>query len=84
MTKLPKANSFDSYGLTGHSSGRVGKVGCIVEHNLKNKQCTGKLCRTTFPPTSKKGITSSNKKLLRAPGIATRSKDATRGSWPYY
>ena len=25
-----------------------------------------------------------NKKLLGAPGIATRSKDATRGSWPYY
>ena len=22
--------------------------------------------------------------LLGAPGIATRSKDATRGSWPYY
>ena len=22
--------------------------------------------------------------LLEAPGIATRSKDATRGSWPYY
>ena len=26
----------------------------------------------------------SNKKLLGAPGIATRSKDASRGSWPYY
>ena len=26
----------------------------------------------------------SNKKLLVAKGIATRSKDATRGSWPYY
>ena len=25
-----------------------------------------------------------NKKLLGAPGIATRSEDATRGSWPYY
>ena len=24
------------------------------------------------------------KKLLGAPGIATRNKDATRGSWPYY
>ena len=22
--------------------------------------------------------------LLGAPGMATRSKDATRGSWPYY
>ena len=29
------------------------------------------------------GLTS-NKKLLGAKGIATRSKDATRGSWPYY
>ena len=28
--------------------------------------------------------TISNKKLLGSPGIATRSKDATRGSWPYY
>ena len=27
---------------------------------------------------------SGNKKLLVAKGIATRSKDATRGSWPYY
>ena len=25
-----------------------------------------------------------NKKLLVAPGIATRGKDATTGSWPYY
>ena len=25
-----------------------------------------------------------NKKLLGAKGITTRSKDATRGSWPYY
>ena len=24
------------------------------------------------------------KKLLGAPGITTRNKDATRGSWPYY
>ena len=29
-------------------------------------------------------IATRNKKLLGAPGIATRSKDATRGSWPYY
>ena len=29
-------------------------------------------------------LTSPNKKLLGAPGIATRSKDATRGSSPYY
>ena len=27
---------------------------------------------------------SNNRKLLGVPGIATRSKDATRGSWPYY
>ena len=30
------------------------------------------------------GIAASNKKLLGAPGLTTRSKDATRGSWPYY
>ena len=29
-------------------------------------------------------IASRNKKLLGAPGIATRSKEATRGSWPCY
>ena len=28
--------------------------------------------------------TTSNKKLLGAPGIATRNKDATRGSWHRY
>ena len=31
--------------------------------------------------TSNKCMASSNKKLLGAAGIATRSKDATRGSW---
>ena len=30
------------------------------------------------------GRTTTSKKLLGAPGIPTRSKDATRGSWPYY
>ena len=30
------------------------------------------------------GLTTRNKKLLGAKGIATRSKDATRGAWPYY
>ena len=30
------------------------------------------------------GLTTRNKKLLGAPGIATRSKDPIRGSWPYY
>ena len=29
-------------------------------------------------------LTTRNKKLLGAPGHTTRSKDATRGSWPYY
>ena len=33
---------------------------------------------------STQGFTTRNKKLLGAPGITTRSKDATRGSWPYY
>ena len=28
--------------------------------------------------------TLGTRTLLGAPGIATRSKDATRGSWPYY
>ena len=48
-------------------------LGCLLDSlNLRSEA------------TSNKGITTSNKKLLGAPGIATRSKDATRGSWPYY
>ena len=42
---------------------------------------------TTVPHvqlTQQPNRTPRNKKLLGAPGIATRSKDATRGSWPYY
>ena len=34
--------------------------------------------------TGNKCLTSSNKKLLGAKGIATRSKDAIRGSWHRY
>ena len=30
------------------------------------------------------GVLLGSKKLLGAPGITTRSMDATRGSWPYY
>ena len=30
------------------------------------------------------GLNTRNKKLLGALGIAIESKDATRGSWPYY
>ena len=30
------------------------------------------------------GGAGRSKKLLGAKGIATRNKDATRGSWPYY
>ena len=30
------------------------------------------------------GLTTSNKKLLGAKGIATRSKNASSKSWPYY
>ena len=33
---------------------------------------------------SKKLLATSSKKLLGAKGIATRSKDATRGFWPHY
>ena len=29
-------------------------------------------------------VFTSNKKLLGAPGLTTRSKDATRGSWHRY
>ena len=35
-------------------------------------------------PLGAPGLTTGNKKLLGASVIATRSKDATRGSWPYY
>ena len=46
-----------------------------------NKKLLG--TRNKCIASSNKCLTSSNKKLLGAPGIATRSKDATRGSWPY-
>ena len=38
-------------------------------------------CDFTWP---KLFVKAKIRKLLGAPGIATRSKDATRGSWPYY
>ena len=34
--------------------------------------------------TKKHNFWGRSKKLLGAPGIATRRKHATRGSWPYY
>ena len=40
--------------------------------------------RRETPPRSPRGFWENQKKLLGAPGIATRSKHATRGSWPYY
>ena len=45
------------------------------------------LCMSTWFQKEKMRMffgTTRNKKLLGAPGIATRSKDATRGSWPCY
>ena len=39
---------------------------------------------TPTAPTKVYKSTIRNKKQLVAPGIATRSKDATSGSWPYY
>ena len=41
-------------------------------------QSAGVNKENTEPSTSNKGI------AIGAPGIATRSKDATMGSWPYY
>ena len=34
-------------------------------------------------PIYVRGLTTGSKKLLGAPVIVTRNKDATRGSWPY-
>ena len=34
--------------------------------------------------TRSKGIATSNKKLLGAPGLTTRIKDGSRGSWHRY
>ena len=41
-------------------------------------------CQVDALPQQRGSLITSNKELLGAPGIATRSKDATRGSWPYY
>ena len=49
-----------------------------------NFQTGGDEAKNAFKAIRLEAIASSNKKLLGAPGIATRSKDATWGSWPYY
>ena len=52
----------------------------------RNKKLLGAHVLTTRARTllGTPGHTTRNKKLLGAPGLTTRSKDATRGSWPYY
>ena len=51
----------------------------------KNKEERhGQEKRTQKRERTQKDAEGSNKKLLGAPGIATRSKDVSRGSWPYY
>ena len=49
-----------------------------AQSTLNNNKDTIMLCQLLF------GTCIVAEKLLGAPGIATRSKDATRGSWPYY
>ena len=62
-------------GADGEAAGV--SVHYAVEEYVQKQPCPGK-------SSSNKCIATNNKKLLGAPGIATRSKDATRGSWPYY
>ena len=52
----------------------------LQSNATRSKNATRNKCIAT----SNKCLTSSNKKLLGAPGLTTRSKNATRGSWPYY
>ena len=42
------------------------------------------LCEKKGPPHERKVFAKPFIYGLGAQGIATRSKDATRGSWPYY
>ena len=46
----------------------VKRLSCLIQHNQWHWRC----------------VKIRNNKLLGAPGLTTRSKDATRGSWPYY
>ena len=55
-------------------------------HTTRNKKLLGLLASLLGARTllGAPGHTTRNKKLVGAPGIATRSKDATRGSWHCY
>ena len=46
--------------------------------------CSGLYTTIKQAPETMFFLFKVNKKLLETMGVATRSKDATRGSWPYY
>ena len=59
--------------------------GPSAAHRLGDKRHHGsKAVNALLLESRLEAIAIRSKKLLGAKGIATRSKDATRGSWPYY
>ena len=63
----------------------VGKDVLELEPELEHSQPCVSCTRVMLPCLYSSPLAAtSNKKLLGAKGIATRSKDATRGSWPCF
>ena len=65
---VPQAATKRSWAKAGHGRFRPGSSSKV--RRCEKIQGEGSLAR--------------NKKLLSAPGLSTRSKDTTRGSWPVY
>ena len=79
--QLPK-----SFALFSPSAGSLtgAAIVTVAPHGPEtvNAAQTGDLCLGFRRAIGKK--TEQERMLLGSPGIATRSKDATRASWPYY
>ena len=64
-------------------TGMTCEIDCSTRSKRSHAPGFGWICRLQTL-LGAPGIATSNKKLLGAPGRTTRSKDATRSSWPYY
>ena len=67
---IPTRNSYPSLGAL-----------CKAKHTTETQVATGTDQRVSLNLKGHKPLVASL--LLGAKGIATRNKDATRGSWPY-
>ena len=68
--------------------GDLNKDSHVASSTMALQKCVSRRRRKVSTHLQQKEILrasrSRSKKLLGAPGLTTRSKDATRGSWPYY